>query len=259
MGDNLNFGPVLITKGSHKGKIGYFDDTDLNGNIIIYPDVPIYCTDSYRIKKSAATSIIPTERLAERWSEIDHELYKNSAIGHLLPEEEIALLHERSLCSDILTERHLHSIQKIQGQGEIEVFISHSSHDLPFSRAIATDLMEAGFSVFLDDWSINIGERIFDKISSGLHKSKALIMIISRDYLESVCCTDEWGAFYGKTLHDNSCVIYPIIIDDSQPPALISQIKYLRFDNNEYSSNLSTLLKALSIQFHKHSVCPHIE
>ena len=47
-------------------------------------------------------------------------------------------------------------------------------------------------------------------------------MIISKDYLKSVCCTDEWGAFYGKALHDKSCVIYPIIIDDSAPPALIS-------------------------------------
>ena len=76
-------------------------------------------------------------------------------------------------------------------------------------------------------------------------------MIISKDYLESVCCTDEWGAFYGKALHDKSCVIYPVIIDDSSPPVLISQIKYLRFDNNEYSSNLSTLLKALASQFNK--------
>lgn len=80
---------------------------------------------------------------------------------------------------------------------------------------------------------------------------KALIMIISKDYLKSVCCTDEWGAFYGKALHDKSCVIYPIIIDDSAPPALISQIKYLRFNGDEYASALSTLLRSLRKQFSK--------
>ena len=111
--------------------------------------------------------------------------------------------------------------------------------------------MDAGFSVFLDDWSINIGERIFEKISTGLCESKALIMIISKDYLKSVCCTDEWGAFYGKALHDKSCVIYPLIIDDSAPPALISQIKYLRFNGDEYASALSTLLRSLRKQFSK--------
>lgn len=122
---------------------------------------------------------------------------------------------------------------------------------MAFSRAIATDLMDAGFSVFLDDWSIEIGERIFEKISTGLHESKALIMIISEDYLRSVCCKDEWSAFYGEVLHDESCVIYPIIIDGSTPPILISQIKYLRFDKEEYSLSLSILLKALMKQFKK--------
>ena len=29
MRDDLNYGPILITKGQHKGKIGYFDDTIL--------------------------------------------------------------------------------------------------------------------------------------------------------------------------------------------------------------------------------------
>lgn len=205
----------------------------------------------YKVSQSAATSVIPTACLAERLSDIDHELYKNCSLEHLPAEEEIMLLHERVFCSDMLTARHLRSMQKFQDQNKTEVFISHSSVDLAFSRAIATDLMDAGFSVFLDDWSINIGERIFEKISTGLCESKALIMIISKDYLKSVRCTDEWGAFYGKALHDKSCVIYPIIIDDSAPPALISQIKYLRFNGDEYASALSTLLRSLRKQFSK--------
>lgn len=247
----LMYGPVLITKGPHKGKVGYYDDEYEDDKLIIYPDLPTHCTDWYTVSRTAATSVIPTKRLAERWSEIDEELYANCAMGHLLPEEEIALLHERILCSDLLTARHLNSMKKLQDQEKIEVFISHSSKDMVFSRAIATDLMEAGFSVFLDDWSIEIGERIFEKISTGLHESKALIMIISEDYLGSVCGKDEWGAFYGKALHDDSCVIYPIIIDGATPPTLISQIKYLRFEKEEYSLSLSILLKALAKQFKK--------
>lgn len=245
----LEYGPVLITKGTLKGKIGYFDDYDIDGQLIVYPGIPMQCTSYYKVRKSSATSVIPTKCLAERLEEIDQELVENCVKKNLLPEEEIALLRERIFCAEILSERYLQSMQKFQDQNETEVFISHSSNDLAFSRAIATDLMDAGFSVFLDDWSIDIGERIFEKISTGLFESKALIMVISKDYLESVCCTDEWGAFYGKALHDKSCVIYPIIIDDSAPPALISQIKYLRFNGDEYASALSKLLKALKRQF----------
>lgn len=227
----LTYGPVLITKGLHKGKIGYFDDTDTDNKLIIYPNMPTHCNDYYKVNISEATSVIPTKSLAERLTEIEQELCTNE---HLPPKETIALLHERILCSDLLTERHLRSMQRFQNQDDVEVFISHSSIDLAFSRAIATDLMDAGFSVFLDDWSIDIGERIFEKISTGLCESKALIMVISKDYLKSVCCTDEWCSFYGKALHDKNCVIYPIIIDNSSPPTLISQIKYLRFNTGEY-------------------------
>lgn len=172
-----NYGPILIRKGPYKGEIGYYDDTDMDGKLIVYPNVPIYCSDYYKVSQSAATSVIPTACLAERLSDIDHELYKNCSLEHLPAEEEIMLLHERVFCSDMLTARHLRSMQKFQDQNKTEVFISHSSVDLAFSRAIATDLMDAGFSVFLDDWSINIGERIFEKISTGLRESKALIMI----------------------------------------------------------------------------------
>lgn len=244
----LTYGPVLITKGLHKGKIGYFDDTDTDNKLIIYPNMPTHCNDYYKVNISEATSVIPTKSLAERLTEIEQELCTNE---HLPPKETIALLHERILCSDLLTERHLRSMQRFQNQDDVEVFISHSSIDLAFSRAIATDLMDAGFSVFLDDWSIDIGERIFEKISTGLCESKALIMVISKDYLKSVCCTDEWCSFYGKALHDKNCVIYPIIIDNSSPPTLISQIKYLRFNTGEYASALSVLLKSLNRQFDK--------
>lgn len=250
MKDYIDYGPVLITKGPHKGQIGYYDD-DEDNQLIIYPNVPSYCTVFYKVRSTAVTSTIPTKRLADRWAEIDQELYTNACTANLSTEEETALLHERILCSDLLTERHFLSMQKMQDQRNTEIFISHSSKDLIFSRALATDLMNAGFSVFLDDWSIDVGERIFEKINVGLSESKALIMVISSDYLDSVCCKDEWGAFYGKALHDNMCVIYPIIIDDSEPPMLLSQIKYLKINTTEYPSQFSMLLKAFSKQFNK--------
>ena len=245
----LQYGPVFITKGDHKGQIGYYDDEDDNGKLIIYPNIPIHCRNYYKVSKLSVTSIIATGSLAKRLEEIDRILYRNHAKEDLSSKEEIELLHEKDLCTTLLETRYLHSVRELQSHYKTDVFISHSSRDLAFSRCLATDLQEIGLSVFLDDWSINIGERIFEKINNGLQNSKALIMIVSKDYLESVCCKDEWGAFYGKVLHDNSCVIYPVLIDNSQPPVLISQIKYFRFNIDEYSASLSALYKALKKQF----------
>ena len=53
-----NYGPILIRRGPYKGRIGYYDDTDMDGKLIIYPNVPIYCSDYYKVSQSAATSVI---------------------------------------------------------------------------------------------------------------------------------------------------------------------------------------------------------
>ena len=49
-----NYGPILIRKGPYKGKIGYYDDTDMDGKLIIYPNVPTYCSGYYKVSQSAA-------------------------------------------------------------------------------------------------------------------------------------------------------------------------------------------------------------
>lgn len=255
MDEDLEYGPILITKGPLKGHIGYYDDDDDDEKLIVYPRIPIYCSRCYLINRKYATSVIPTNCIAQRWYELDNIISQSECgIIDLSTEEYLDLLHERIFCTDLLNDRHFKAMQKVEKQEHNSIFISHSSKDMVFSRGLATDLLDAGYAVFLDDWSINISDRIFEKINDGLNESTAFIMILSRDYLESVCCKDEWGAFYGKALHNKNCRIYPVILDDSEPPALLSQIKYLKFTDDNYTYNLSLLLKALYKQFKETSV-----
>ena len=64
MEKTTNYGPILIRKGPYKGRIGYYDDTDMDDKLIVYPNVPIYCSGYYKVSQSAATSVIPTTCLA---------------------------------------------------------------------------------------------------------------------------------------------------------------------------------------------------
>lgn len=131
--------------------------------IIIYPNDPTICKNYYTVKQSAATSVIPTERIAKRWEEIEQALYCDCFENTLDPQKTIALLHERILCSNLLNARYLHAVESLQEQKNYNVFISHSSTDSIIARSFATDLMDAGYSVFLDDWSIDVGDRIYEK------------------------------------------------------------------------------------------------
>ncbi|MBQ7624981.1 MAG: toll/interleukin-1 receptor domain-containing protein [Clostridia bacterium] len=252
MEDYLEYGPVLVTKGEHKGQIGFYDD-DLGvsfDKLMIFPRTPTFCDRYYVVKRTSATSVIPTDSIARRWGKIDQIIYSEVFRHTLTPEEMIDLLHERIFCSDLLNDRYYRAMEAIDNQSKCNVFISHASEDLGFARGIASDLLDAGYSVFLDDWSIDVGDRIFDKINESLNESSALIMIVSKNYNKSVCCKDEWSAFYNKACHLKSCRIYPIIIDDSKIPMILSQIKYLRINIDEdLTTELHPLLKALKKQF----------
>ncbi|MBQ8163485.1 MAG: toll/interleukin-1 receptor domain-containing protein [Clostridia bacterium] len=68
----------------------------------------------------------------------------------------------------------------------VSIFISHAGQDLHIARALATNLIDDGFSVFLDDWSIDFGENIISRISEAIEESHSLIMLISEDYLRSI-------------------------------------------------------------------------
>nr|WP_243165871.1 toll/interleukin-1 receptor domain-containing protein [Anaerofilum hominis] len=129
------------------------------------------------------------------------------------------------------------------------VFISHATGDLAFARALATDLLEAGYQVFLDDWSIELGEDIIAKISQGIEASKAMIPLISEAFLSSVFCRDEWTAYYMSFAKEQPDSIYPVILDDSQPPALLASKKYARIrEDRDYQQFLEPLLRSLKRQ-----------
>ena len=51
MKKELSYGPVLITKGPYRGQIGYFDDTDTDGKLIVCPNTPIHCIGYYKVSK----------------------------------------------------------------------------------------------------------------------------------------------------------------------------------------------------------------
>lgn len=129
----------------------------------------------------------------------------------------------------------------------VSVFISHSSSDLEFSRCLATDLKEIAYDVFLDDWSIELGENIVEKINTGLEASKVLIPVISKDFLSSVFCKDEWTSFYMRFAKSKQDAIMPVIIDDVDVPAILTSRKYYNYyKEGDYQYYLVRLRQALS-------------
>lgn len=250
-GDNkedtwLEYGEVIVTKGKHKGRIGYYDcESDFDNKGIVYWGDMYLCRDHYElIKYKYLSNNISTLDLLSRMENLNKEIaiLRIERSDYYLCTQ---LLSELLYVTDILTERYI-NVRYLQKEKNMKIFISHASRDLTFARCLATDIMEKGYDVFLDDWSIDLGENIINKINEGLEESQILIPIISKHFLGSVFCLDEWTSFYMRFAKIRKESILPLIIDDSDIPPIMSAIKYFRTqDGYSYQKFLSQLINAL--------------
>lgn len=66
---------------------------------------------------------------------------------------------------------------------EWDVFISHASEDKEdFVRQLAERLREEGVSVWYDDFTLNIGDRLRRSIDEGLSQSRFGIVVLSHNF-----------------------------------------------------------------------------
>jgi len=242
----LEYGAVIVTKGVHKGRIGYYDcESDSTDKGVVYWGDIYLCRDHYElIKYKYLSNNISTLDLLNRMEKLNKEIaiLRIERSDYYLCTQ---LLSELLYVTDILTKRYI-SVRYLQKEKNMKIFISHASQDLTFARCLATDIMEKGYDVFLDDWSIDLGENIINKINEGLEESQILIPIISKNFLKSVFCLDEWTSFYMRFAKIKKQSIVPLIIDDSDIPSIMSAIKYCRAkDGYSYQSFLSQLISTL--------------
>lgn len=242
----LEYGKVIVTNGKHRGRIGYFDgEADDYVKGVVYWGDPCLCRDHYElIKMVHLSNYISTLEMLTRIKVLNLEIAQLRIVGdnyYLCTQ----LLSELLFITDILTNRYI-NITYLQKEKDMKVFISHATRDLEFARALATDIMDKGYNVFLDDWSIDLGENIINKINEGLEESQILIPIISESFIESVFCLDEWTSFYMRFAKTRQNSILPLLIDETDIPTLLSAIKYFRFtDGESYRKFLTQLGKAL--------------
>ena len=124
------------------------------------------------------------------------------------------------------------------------VFISHSSHDKPFVRRLATALVSEGFPVWLDSWKLELGDSLLDKIYDGIDASSIVLLVTSKSAHDSGWVNRELNAALSKEQATGRKFVIPLRIDQSELPLKIADRLYGDFSTS-FSEPFSRLIEIL--------------
>lgn len=111
----------------------------------------------------------------------------------------------------------------------MRIFLSHSSKDKPFVEKLAKDILRLDIEVWLDKWEMKVGDSLFDKIEEGLETSDYLIIILSKNSVNSSWVRKELNAFLCDEILSKSVKVLPVLIDDCNIPIFIREKLYADF------------------------------
>jgi hypothetical protein len=127
-----------------------------------------------------------------------------------------------------------------------KVFITHSWHDIEFTRRLCSDLKARGLDVWYDEESLQAGSLIAKEIDRGLKWCEFYIPILSHAALSSDWCWEEINgaiALSNRRGIDKRLRIIPVLAEnceDEMPTLLLSRV-YINF-TERYDEALNELL-----------------
>lgn len=138
----------------------------------------------------------------------------------------------------------------------MKVFVSHSSTDKPFVSRLASDLRtKEGIDAWLDQWEINPGDRIPEKIEEGLKEAKVFLFVLSPDSVNSQWVEYERQSWITMQIEEEkkakqegrkpSVRLIPLIYRDCEIPVFLKAFCYIQITDRNYEEGFQRLVNAI--------------
>jgi|ERR1035437_2595003 hypothetical protein len=110
------------------------------------------------------------------------------------------------------------------------VFLSHNSKDKPAARELGLFLVAEGVNVWFDEWKIPPGRSIAANVSDALANSSHFLLIWSCHAKRSRWVRKEIFSALSDDIENGQPTVIPVCLDKTPLPALLRDVKYLRYD-----------------------------
>lgn len=124
------------------------------------------------------------------------------------------------------------------------LFICHASEDKPFVDDLALAMDRKGLDIWYDKREIRVGESIVERISEGLDRATHLLVVLSKASVSKPWVKRELSSSLMRQLSSNSIKVIPILRENCDIPALLSDIKYSDF-RTEFNHGLLEMLEGI--------------
>jgi hypothetical protein len=124
------------------------------------------------------------------------------------------------------------------------VFVSHRAADAGAARRLATELRDGGHAVWLDEWEIDLGDSIVERIERGLEGASYVVLCYSSVGVVSPWMSREWMSTLARQLEGHRVRLLPSRLSGGEPPALLADIKYADLVS-DWDGGLRQLLAAI--------------
>ncbi|GAA4308014.1 hypothetical protein GCM10023086_26750 [Streptomyces venetus] len=112
--------------------------------------------------------------------------------------------------------------------GRFDAFVSYAYEDEPLAKTLAENLHRLGLDVWLDQWELAGGQRVASRLQDGLARAGAVVTVVSRHWVESGWCGEEFDAAVAAAVKRGQRLI-PILVGEVELPPFIASRLYIDF------------------------------
>jgi hypothetical protein len=106
------------------------------------------------------------------------------------------------------------------------VFVSYRLADVMRARALAEAVRDVGHIVWFDEWKIDLGDSIVERISTGLTEAAYLVLCYSSSGVGSPWMSREWMSTLARQLDGQPVKVLPVRLTGGEVPAVLADIRY---------------------------------
>lgn len=124
------------------------------------------------------------------------------------------------------------------------IFVSHRKADDQEAERLSVELRNAGHQVWLDEWDINLGDSIVQRMNEGLQGATYVLVCYSSAGVTSAWMSREWMSALARQLEGQKVRLIPVRLTGSDAPPILADIKPADLVKN-WSKGIADLLRAL--------------